>query len=115
GQAKYSLLLAEDGGIIDDLVVYRTGADRFLVVANAGNRDAAVEAIRQRASGFDCVVDDESEDIALIALQGPRAEEILRGVDGFDIDGLEGLRYYRATTGDFRGHEVLVARTGYTG
>jgi aminomethyltransferase len=115
GQAKYSLLLAEDGGIIDDLVVYRTGADRFLVVANAGNRDAAVAALRERAAGFDCVVDDESDDVALIALQGPRAEEILRGVDGFDIPGLDGLRYYRAVTGDFRGHEVLVARTGYTG
>ncbi len=115
GQAKYSLLLAEDGGIVDDLVVYRTGADRFLVVANAGNRDAAVAALRERAAGFDCVVDDESDDIALIALQGPRAEEILRGVDGFDIPGLDGLRYYRAVTGDFRGHEVLVARTGYTG
>lgn len=115
GQAKYSLLLAEDGGIIDDLVVYRTGPDRFLVVANAGNREAAAEALRQRAAGFDCVVEDESDDVALIALQGPRAEEILRNVDGFDIPALDGLRYYRAVTGDFRGHEVLVARTGYTG
>src|SRR6478735_2985641 len=50
GQAKYSLLLADDGGVIDDLVVYRTGADRFLVVANAGNRHAAVDAIRERAA-----------------------------------------------------------------
>jgi len=115
GQAKYSLLLAEDGGIIDDLVVYRTGNDRFLVVANAGNRLAAADALRERASGFDCVVEDESDDVALIALQGPRAEEILRNVDGFDIPELDGLRYYRAVTGDFRGHEVLVARTGYTG
>ncbi|MGN6274133.1 MAG: glycine cleavage system aminomethyltransferase GcvT [Protaetiibacter sp.] len=115
GQAKYSLLLAEDGGIVDDLVVYRTGPDRFLVVANAGNRTAAVEALCERAAGFDCVVDDESDDVALIALQGPRSEEILRGTSGFDIPGLDGLRYYRAITGDFRGHEVLVARTGYTG
>ena len=115
GQAKYSLLLAEDGGVIDDLVVYRTGPDRFLVVANAGNRHAAADALRERAASFDCVVDDESDDIALVALQGPKAEEILRGVDGFDIPELDGLRYYRAITGDFRGHEVLVGRTGYTG
>jgi len=115
GQAKYSLLLAEDGGIIDDLVVYRTGPDRFLVVANAGNRDAAVAALRERAADFDCVVDDESDDVALVALQGPRSEEILRNVEGFDIPELDGLSYYRAVTGDFRGHEVLVARTGYTG
>ncbi|QEO09600.1 glycine cleavage system aminomethyltransferase GcvT [Protaetiibacter larvae] len=115
GQAKYSLLLDEDGGILDDLVVYRTGEDRFLVVANASNREVAVDALRARAEGFDAVVDDESDDIALVALQGPKAEEILRNVDGFDIPELDGLRYYRAVTGDFRGHEVLVARTGYTG
>ena len=115
GQAKYSLLLADDGGVIDDLVVYRTGPDRFLVVANAGNRYPAVEAIRERAASFDCIVDDESDDIALVALQGPKAEEILRNVEGFDIPELDGLRYYRAITGDFRGHEVLVGRTGYTG
>ncbi|AYF98479.1 glycine cleavage system aminomethyltransferase GcvT [Protaetiibacter intestinalis] len=115
GQAKYSLLLDESGGIIDDLVVYRTGPDRFLVVANAGNRRPAVDAIRERAAGFDCVVDDESDDIALVALQGPKAEEILRNVEGFDIPELDSLRYYRAIDGNFRGHEVLVGRTGYTG
>jgi aminomethyltransferase len=115
GQAKYSLLLGVDGGIVDDVVVYRTGPDRFLVVANAGNRDAAVAALRERASGFDCVVSDESDDVALIALQGPRSVEILRAVDGFPIPGLDELRYYRAITGEFRGHEVFVARTGYTG
>ncbi|MFT4030406.1 MAG: glycine cleavage system aminomethyltransferase GcvT [Protaetiibacter sp.] len=115
GQAKYSLLLAEDGGIIDDLVVYRTGPDRFLVVANAGNREAAADALRERAASFDCVVQDESDDVALVALQGPRAEAILRETAGFDIPALDALRYYRAITGDFRGHEVLVARTGYTG
>ncbi len=115
GQAKYSLLLAEDGGIIDDLVVYRTGEDRFLVVANAGNRFPAVEAIRERAANFDCVVDDESDDVALIALQGPKAVEIVTQVAGFDIPGLDELRYYRSVTGEFRDETVLVARTGYTG
>jgi glycine cleavage system aminomethyltransferase T len=92
GQAKYSLLLAEDGGIIDDLVVYRTGPDRFLVVANAGNRAAAVDALRERAAGFDCVVDDESDDVGLIALQGPRSEEILRGVVPVGLAARDTLR-----------------------
>ena len=115
GRAKYTLLERADGGILDDLIVYRTGEDRFLVVANAGNRHVVADALRQRAAGFDCVVEDETDDIALIALQGPRAEEILRGVDGFDIPELDGLGYYRSTPGDFRGHGVLVARTGYTG
>ena len=115
GQAKYSLLLADDGGVIDDLVVYRTGADRFVVVANAANREVVAAELIKRAAGFDVEVQDVSDDIALVALQGPRSEEIVREVDGFDIPGLDDLRYYRVVTGDFRGNEVLVARTGYTG
>jgi len=115
GQAKYSLLLSPQGGILDDLVVYRTGGDRYLVVANASNREVAARELRARAEGFDCLVEDESDDIALIALQGPKSEEILRNVDGFDLPGLDDLRYYRAIPCDFRGHNVLVARTGYTG
>jgi len=115
GQAKYSLLLSPEGGILDDLVVYRTGPDRFLVVANAGNREVAARELRERAASFDCIVEDESDDIALIALQGPRSEEILLEVEGFDAPGLADLRYYRAIPGDFRGHKVLIARTGYTG
>jgi aminomethyltransferase len=115
GQAKYSLLLAREGGILDDLVVYRTGDDRYLVVANAANRALVAEELRDRCSIFDCVVEDESDDIALIALQGPIAEEILRNVEGFDLPGLDELKYYHAIAADFRGHPVLVARTGYTG
>jgi aminomethyltransferase len=115
GQAKYSLLLSPEGGILDDLVVYRTGADRFLVVANASNREVAARELRERSAAFDCLVEDESDDIALIALQGPKSEEILRNVEGFDLPGLDDLRYYRAIPSDFRGHNVLVARTGYTG
>jgi aminomethyltransferase len=115
GRAKYTLLVDADGGILDDLIVYRTGPDRFLVVANAGNRRVVADEIVRRAAPFDVVVEDETDDIALIALQGPRAEEILRNVEGFDIPSLDGLRYYRSIPADFRTHEVLVARTGYTG
>ncbi len=115
GQAKYTLLLARDGGILDDLVVYRTGEDRYLVVANASNRGLVAQELRERCSTFDCLVEDESDDIALIAMQGPIAEEVLRDVEGFDVPGLDGLKYYRAIPADFRGHNVLVARTGYTG
>jgi aminomethyltransferase len=120
GQAKYTLLLARDGGILDDLVVYRTGDDRYLVVANAANRELVAEELRDRCSIFDCLVEDESDDIALIAIQGPISEEVLRNVGGFDIassnsSGLDDLKYYRAIPAEFRGHAVLVARTGYTG
>jgi aminomethyltransferase len=116
GQAKYSLLLARDGGIIDDLVVYRTGEDRFLVVANASNRDAVAEHLLDRCSPFECDVFDESDDIALIAIQGPKSFEILSQVPGVDVDDLASIRYYCSRPGRFQHeHEIMVARTGYTG
>ncbi len=116
-QAKYSLLLNERGGIVDDTVVYRLGPDRFLVVANAANREAVALALQQRAAGFDVEVQDVSDELALIAVQGPHSLAVLR-----DVAGLAGLRaaigdlkYYRAVQGAFNGDPVLVARTGYTG
>jgi aminomethyltransferase len=126
GQAKYSLLLDRQGGIIDDVVVYRTGDDRFMVVANASNREVVAEELLERTSPFDCEVFDESDDLALIAVQGPRSREILIATDGFAFEGghpdgrdvgdkLTELKYYRALPGFFRTQPVLVARTGYTG
>ncbi|SFR74287.1 aminomethyltransferase [Agromyces sp. CF514] len=126
GQAKYSLLLAEDGGIIDDLVVYRTGDDRFMVVANASNAAVVAEELRVRAAGFDTIVEDESDDVALIALQGPDARAVLLETPGFGVAGpgndeedfdasIASLKYYRAFPATFEGQPVLVARTGYTG
>jgi aminomethyltransferase len=125
-QAKYTLMLAENGGIIDDLVVYRTGADRYLVVANASNREVVAARLRERADGFDALVEDETEDIGLLALQGPRALEILQNLEGLDLrgdveqrvstaDALATLRYYRVIPGEYQGRRILVARTGYTG
>jgi aminomethyltransferase len=115
-QAKYSLLLAENGGIIDDVVVYRTAESEYLVVANAGNRFPAVEAFQSRAARFDVTVVDESDDTALIAVQGPAALEILAQTVGFAASAdLKVLGYYRAVTGTFADVEVFIARTGYTG
>ncbi|TFD68826.1 glycine cleavage system aminomethyltransferase GcvT [Cryobacterium ruanii] len=116
-QAKYSLLLAENGGIIDDLVVYRLDETRFLVVANAGNRFAAFDALLARAVDFDVAVLDQSDDYALIAVQGPNALAILDATAGVTDLGadLHFMKYYRITDGSFRGHPLLVARTGYTG
>ena len=115
-QAKYSLLLNSRGGIIDDLVVYRTGDTDFLVVANAGNHDQALDALTARAARFDVAVTDESDDTALIAVQGPNALAIVQATVGLTTEGdLVGLRYYRAVTAAFQGASILVARTGYTG
>jgi aminomethyltransferase len=116
-QAKYSLLLNEAGGIIDDLVTYRLGDEHFLVVANAGNRFAAAMALAERAAGFEVTVTDESDDYALIAVQGPVSRTILEataGLSGFATP-LDELKYYRETAATFRGHDLIIGRTGYTG
>ncbi len=116
-QAKYSLLLNEAGGIIDDLVTYRLADDHFLVVANAGNRFAAATALTERAEGFDVAVTDESDDYALIAVQGPVSRAILEataGLTGFATP-LDELKYYRKTAATFNGTDLIIGRTGYTG
>ncbi|BAS14015.1 aminomethyltransferase [Arthrobacter sp. Hiyo8] len=77
GKAKYSLICQEDGGIIDDLITYRRGDAKFLVVPNAGNAKVVAEALAQRAANFDVVVEDASAATSLIAVQGPKAEAIL--------------------------------------
>jgi aminomethyltransferase len=144
GKAKYSLVLTEDGGVVDDVIVYRIADDRFLVIANAGNRDAVATAFAERAqrspvaasfrespdadggttsfgrirgvSGI-AVVEDVSDQFALIAVQGPRARAVLEatpGLDGFE-PSLAELGSYAWASAGFDGEQVLVARTGYTG
>ena len=115
GQAKYSLLLAEDGGVIDDLIVYRLSEHKYLIVANAANRDAAVEALQERSEGFEVEVSDTSDEWALIALQGPLAAGILDASPITLESPLSELRYYRIVGGTFGSKPLLVARTGYTG
>ncbi|GAB3492912.1 glycine cleavage system aminomethyltransferase GcvT [Amycolatopsis cihanbeyliensis] len=117
GRARYTMLCHETGGVLDDLVVYRPGEERFMVVANAGNAAVAVTELTERASGFDAVVTDRSAETALIAVQGPRAAGILRGLlESVELDGgLDALKYYAATPAVLGGHELLLARTGYTG
>ena len=115
GRAKYSLILSEQGTVIDDVVVYRLGDEQFLVVANAGNRFPAAAAITERASAFDCVVEDRSDDVALIAVQGPNALAILDETAGLSTEGLAELGYYRCLPREFNGTPVLIGRTGYTG
>jgi aminomethyltransferase len=121
-QAKYSLLLDADGGIIDDVIVYRHNAQRYLVVANAGNRDAVAPALLERALAFDVEVDDATERVALIAVQGPAAQAIVAATAGIGDLALPlgDLKYYRWTHGTFTapGAEAValdIGRTGYTG
>ncbi|HUQ43418.1 MAG TPA: glycine cleavage system aminomethyltransferase GcvT [Candidatus Limnocylindria bacterium] len=112
GRAHYSMICAPDGGIIDDLIVYRLGAERFLVVANAGNAAVVSEELALRLHGWRAVLDDRSLATSLVAVQGPRAAGILAPLT--DVD-LESLRYYAIAEGQVAGVPALVARTGYTG
>ncbi|MFK4295695.1 aminomethyltransferase [Arthrobacter sp. GAS37] len=120
GKAKYSLICQEDGGIIDDLITYRRGDSKFLVVPNAGNAPVVAEALAQRAATFDVVVEDASAATSLIAVQGPKAEEILlRLVRSEQHSLVTELKYYAAVEVPFTfagsTTELLLARTGYTG
>jgi aminomethyltransferase len=116
GQAKYSLLLSPDGGIIDDVVVYRTHENRFGVVANASNRYPVAGALAVRAADFDATVVDESDSVALIAVQGPRALEIVERLASLDVPVRpRDLKYYWSSIGTYEGEETMVGRTGYTG
>jgi aminomethyltransferase len=121
GKAKYSLICNTDGGIIDDLITYRRGDQKFLVVPNAGNAKVVAAALAERAGsgkegGFDVVVQDASAETSLIAVQGPKAQEILlRLVPAEQHVLVTELKYYAAVTVQISGQDLLLARTGYTG
>jgi glycine cleavage system T protein (aminomethyltransferase) len=112
GRAHYSMIVAPDGGIIDDLIVYRLGPERFLVVANASNAAVVSDELAHRLDGWKAVLDDRSLATSLVAIQGPRAAEILAPLT--DVD-LTALKYYAIADGAVAGVPALVARTGYTG
>ncbi len=124
GQAKYTLLLTEAGTVIDDLIIYRLGEQHWLVVANAGNRFAALNALQERVANFDATVVDQSDETAMIAVQGPKALAVLESTVGLSLSDaaadrpestLADLKYYWTLPAVFLGHPVLIARTGYTG
>ena len=116
GRAKYSLLCTTEGTVIDDLVVYRLAEDRFLVVVNAANTTVDLAELTDRARGFDAEVIDRTHDTALIAVQGPHSVRIVRGlVPPNQTDLVTDMKYYAAAPATVAGHEVLLARTGYTG
>jgi len=112
GRARYTMLCDADGGVLDDLVVYRLAEDHFMVVANASNSAVVAAELRNRAEGFTAEVADRSLDCALIAVQGPLAAGIIGKVSAADLDALP---YYGSTPTRIADLDVLLARTGYTG
>jgi aminomethyltransferase len=111
GQAQYSALPMPSGCPVDDIIVYRRGDERYLVVVNAANI-AKDWAWLQSQQPSGCTLADRSDAFALLALQGPKAEAILQGLTPVD---LKTIGFYRFAEGAVCGHEAIVARTGYTG
>jgi aminomethyltransferase len=112
GRAHYSMICTPEGGIIDDLIVYRLAETSFLVVANAGNAGVVSDALAERLVKFKAVLDDRALATGLLAVQGPRSVEALAPLTDIDLDA---LRYYAIADGTVSGIPALVARTGYTG
>lgn len=112
GQAQYSAICLDDGGVLDDILVYRTGEADYLLVVNAANRADDVAWIGRHTAGRDVTFEDRSDAYALLALQGPKAQGILQPL----VDAsLNDIPYYRFATGRIAGTSGIIARTGYTG
>lgn len=116
GGAKYTMICAEDGGVIDDLIVYRLGPETYMVVANAGNSSTVADELLDRCRSYDCEVLNRSAKTALVAVQGPRAPAVVGGlVDVGVASEVLDLPYYSSMPGSIGEIPVTIARTGYTG
>lgn len=113
GRARYTMICDAQGGVLDDLIVYRLAAETYMVVANAANAATVRDELVERSEKFeDSAVDDRSDAYALIAVQGPKAQEILTKLTDA---ALGDLKYYAILPGAVSGIDALIARTGYTG
>lgn len=111
GQVQYSGLLYEHGGFVDDILVHRVAADCYFLCVNASNQDKDFEHIRAQ-NRWNCTVDNRGADYAQLAIQGPRAAEILQKLTPVP---LAEIRYYRFRDGEVCSRPARIARTGYTG
>jgi aminomethyltransferase len=111
GQVGYAAVCYESGGTVDDVLVYKR-PDDFLVVVNASNREKDLEHFRKNTEDLDVEVVDESDDWALLALQGPEA---LGLAQNFTQTDLSPIKYYRFVEGEVDGVYAMISRTGYTG
>jgi glycine cleavage system T protein (aminomethyltransferase) len=112
GRARYTMICAPDGGVIDDLIVYRLEEGEYLVVANASNAAVVARELTDRIKGYDAALADRTDDYALIAIQGPKAAGILAPLTDTDLGQ---VKYYASYPSTVAGRTALLARTGYTG
>src|SRR5699024_436811 len=111
-RAQYTTIANEKGGVIDDLLIYKLDENEFFLVPNAGNKDTDYEWLTG-IEGFDVEITDESDDYAVIALQGPNSREMVQKHTG---EGSSGMRMFDAVQdSDLAGHSVFLSRSGYTG
>ncbi|MCB9953277.1 MAG: glycine cleavage system aminomethyltransferase GcvT [Planctomycetaceae bacterium] len=111
GQVRYSLVCNEQGGILDDVLVYRF-EDRYMLVVNASNRDKIVSWIEEHRGGFDVQVDDQTTTTFMFALQGPRSLDVLGPNASADLGS---MKYYTVLDAEVFGKKATISRTGYTG
>ena len=120
GQAQYSALLYPQGTFVDDVIVHRLGEDEYLLVINAGTREKDFNWVRDNTSQFNCVVENLSDDFTQIAIQGPKAVDVLQKITTADLSA---VKFYWVTRGTIFLHhksmrrylgDTLIARTGYT-
>ena len=113
GQIQYSGLMTADGTFVDDLLVYRMADQHFLLVVNASNIPGDFAHIREHIAGVgDAVAVNSSNRYALVAVQGPKAREVLQTLTGVDLGA---IKYYWFATGEVAGIRATISRTGYTG
>lgn len=112
GKIQYGMMLYPEGGVVDDLLVYKMGENNFFLVINAANIDKDVEWMKSNAAGFDVTIDNQSEKYGQIAIQGPKSEEVVESVLGLQVKELE---FYTFKTIDLPSETLIVSRTGYTG
>lgn len=116
GRAKYTMIVQEDGGIIDDLIIYRLGSHEFMLVQNAAAVEDVYSTLLERVGGYNVQVERMNDKNALLAIQGPKAAKLLRRLLPQDLHAtLDGMNYYSCTLLEVAGVEMIVARTGYTG
>jgi aminomethyltransferase len=113
GQAHYSAMLYPQGTFVDDVIVHRLGQDDFLLVINAGTREKDIDWVRQNTKDFDCVVEELSDAYTQLAIQGPRAAEVLQKLTDANLNSIKNYWFTHGTVCGLK--NVLIARTGYTG
>jgi aminomethyltransferase len=113
GQAHYSAMLYPEGTFVDDVIVHRLGEDDYLLVINAGTREKDIHWVRANAKGFDCVVEELSDAYTQLAIQGPRAIDVVQKLTDADLSGIKNYWFTHGTVCGLK--NTLIARTGYTG